>query len=99
MNKQFEEWYRDVFSKEHDIHEDAKSVEMMPWPFRWGVYLEYGLESKSVFVDVFQYDDGTFGYMLCEKIPEGMKQSPIKRFFETLQLAQESAVADILDYE
>jgi hypothetical protein len=34
-------WYRDVFSKKHNIHDDYTSIELMPWSFRWGVYLEF----------------------------------------------------------
>jgi hypothetical protein len=62
MNKQFKEWYRDVFSKEHDIHEDAKSVEMMPWPFRWGVYLEF-FDSVGIHLDCHAFKN--VNYKIC----------------------------------
>ena len=81
----FLEWYRDVYSIEHDINDNGWSVNYMPFEMAYGVYVAFSLylskptEPYNILrYTLFKYDNypSDITFLDCQKIA-------VKRLNET----------------
>jgi hypothetical protein len=92
-------WYKDVYSKENDIHEDGMSINYMPFSMAYGVYVDF-FDSVGIQVKVEKEFDmdyaiytGDYAWICDLEKLRGQDGHIVKNgFTETLKEAREKAI-------